>query len=82
VMVASSVLVAQVILSEASLSFLGLGDPSVMSWGSMVGAGRSVLRTAWYMTALPGLAIFVTVMSFMLIGNGLNDVFNPRLLRK
>ena len=53
-----------------------------MSWGSMVGAGRSVLRTAWYMTALPGLAIFVTVMSFMLIGNGLNDVFNPRLLRK
>ncbi|QWA11397.1 ABC transporter permease [Sodalis ligni] len=79
VMVASSVLVAQVILSEASLSFLGLGDPSVVTWGGMVGSGREVLRTAWYMTALPGLAIFLTVMAFMLIGNGLNDVFNPRL---
>ena len=51
VMVASSVLVAQVILSEASLSFLGLGDPSVMSWGSMVGAGRSVLRTCLLYTS-------------------------------
>ncbi|CAN5410296.1 ABC transporter permease [soil metagenome] len=78
VMVAASVLIAQVILAEASLSFLGLGDTSVMSWGSMVGAGRSVLRTAWYMTALPGLAIFLTVMGFMLLGNGLNDVLNPR----
>ncbi|AHF79197.1 Binding-protein-dependent transporter, inner membrane component (plasmid) [Sodalis praecaptivus] len=79
VMVASSVLIAQIILSEASLSFLGLGDPSLVSWGAMVGAGREVLRTAWYMAALPGLAIFFTVMSFMLIGNGLNDLFNPRL---
>ncbi len=82
VMVASSVLIAQIILSEASLSFLGLGDPSLVSWGGMVGAGREVLRTAWYMAALPGLAIFITVMSFMLIGNGLNDIFNPRLAGK
>ncbi|TCV98865.1 ABC transporter permease [Biostraticola tofi] len=81
VMVAASVLIAQIILSEASLSFLGLGDPSLVSWGGMVGSGREVLRTAWYMAALPGLAIFVTVMSFMLIGNGLNDIFNPRLSR-
>lgn len=82
VMVASSVLIAQIILSEASLSFLGLGDPSLVSWGGMVGTARDVLRTAWYMAALPGLAIFITVMSFMLIGNGLNDIFNPRLARK
>lgn len=81
VMVASSVLIAQIILSEASLSFLGLGDPSLVSWGGMVGTGREVLRTAWYMAALPGLAIFITVMSFMLIGNGLNDLFNPRLTK-
>jgi len=80
-MVASSVLIAQIILSEASLSFLGLGDPSLVSWGGMVGTGREVLRTAWYMAALPGLAIFITVMSFMLIGNGLNDLFNPRLTK-
>lgn len=79
VMVAASVLIAQIILSEASLSFLGLGDPSLVSWGGMVGSGREVLRTAWYMAALPGLAIFITVMSFMLIGNGLNDLFNPHL---
>ncbi|MEC5386429.1 ABC transporter permease [Uliginosibacterium sp. H3] len=78
VMVAASVMIAQVILAEASLSFLGLGDTTVMSWGGMVGAGRAVLRTAWYMTALPGLAIFITVMGFMLLGNGLNDVLNPR----
>lgn len=78
VVVAASILVAQAILADASLSFLGLGDPNVMSWGSMVGAGRPMLRTAWYMTALPGGAIFLTVMSFMLIGNGLNDLLNPR----
>lgn len=78
VIVATSILMAQAILTEASLSFLGLGDPNVISWGSMVGAGRSTLRTAWYMTALPGFAIFLTVISFMLLGNGLNDLLNPR----
>lgn len=82
VVVATSVLMAQAILTEASLSFLGLGDPSAISWGSMIGVGRATLRTAWYMTALPGAAIFITVMSFMLLGNGLNDFFNPRLKKK
>lgn len=79
VVVATSVLMAQAILTEASLSFLGLGDPSVISWGSMIGMGRTTLRTAWYMTALPGAAIFLVVISFMMLGNGLNDYFNPRL---
>lgn len=79
VVVVASVLMAQAILTEASLSFLGLGDPNVISWGSMVGAGRATLRTAWYMAALPGLAIFLTVIGFMLLGNGLNDWLNPRL---
>lgn len=79
VMVTASILIAHAILSDASLSFLGLGDPGTMSWGTMVGTGRPLLRTAWYMTALPGGAIFLTVMAFMLIGNGLNDLFNPRL---
>ncbi|MBD1587442.1 ABC transporter permease [Pseudomonas typographi] len=78
VIVAASILIAQAILTEASLSFLGLGDPSVISWGSMVGAGRSSLRTAWYMTAVPGAAIFLAVMGFMYLGNGLNDLLNPR----
>lgn len=78
VVVMASILVAHAVLTDASLSFLGLGDPAVMSWGTMIGLSRPMLRTAWYMTALPGGAIFLTVMAFMLIGNGLNDIFNPR----
>lgn len=78
VMVAASELIASVILAEAALSFLGLGDTQNMSWGSMIGDARQVLRTAWYMTAEPGMAIFFTVMAFTLLGNGLNDVLNPR----
>jgi peptide/nickel transport system permease protein len=80
VIISTSVLVAQAILTEASLAFLGLGDPNAASWGAMIGAGRETLRTAWYMSAIPGVAVFATVMSFTLIGNGLNDVFNPREL--
>ncbi|MGI4815792.1 MAG: ABC transporter permease [Janthinobacterium lividum] len=78
VIVLTSILIGQAILVEASLSFLGLGDPAVVSWGTMVATGRPLLRTAWYMTALPGAAIFVSVMSFMLLGNWLNDRLNPR----
>jgi peptide/nickel transport system permease protein len=78
VIVTASVLVANAILVEASLSFLGLGDPSVVSWGSMIGVGRDVLRTAWYMTAFPGIAVFVTVLAFTLIGTGLADLLDPR----
>ena len=73
-----SVLAGTAILTEAALSFLGLGNPNVVSWGSMIGAGREVLRTAWYMTAIPGAAIFVTVLALSLFGNGLNDLLNPR----
>jgi len=80
VIISTSVLVAQAILTEASLAFLGLGDPNAASWGAMIGAGRETLRTAWYMSAIPGVAVFATMMSFTLIGNGLNDVFNPREL--
>jgi peptide/nickel transport system permease protein len=80
VIISTSILVAQAVLTEASLAFLGLGDPNAASWGAMIGAGRETLRTAWYMSAIPGAAVFATVMSFTLIGNGLNDVFNPREL--
>ncbi|CAO3439287.1 ABC transporter permease [Azospirillum doebereinerae] len=79
VIVTSSVMVASAILMEAALSFMGLGDPNTVSWGSMIGAGRELLRTAWYLTALPGLLIVVTVLSLNLIGDGLNDALNPRL---
>ena len=76
--VTSSIMVATAILMESALSFLGLGDPNVVSWGSMIGAGREMIRTAWYLTALPGLAIVFTVLALNLIGDGLNDALNPR----
>ncbi|CAN7698719.1 ABC transporter permease [Rhizobium rhizogenes] len=76
--VTSSVMVASAILMESALSFMGLGDPNQVSWGSMIGSGRDVIRTAWYLTALPGLAIVFTVLALNLIGDGLNDALNPR----
>ena len=79
VIVTSSVLVASAILIESALSFLGMGDPNAVSWGSMIGDGRELLRTAWYLTALPGGAIVVTVLALNLVGDGLNDALNPRL---
>ena len=79
VVVTSSVLVATAILMESALSFLGMGDPNVVSWGSMIGEGREHLRTAWYLAAAPGVAIILTVLSLNLVGDGINDAFNPRL---
>ena len=79
VIVTSSVLVASAILIESALSFLGMGDPNAVSWGSMIGEGRELLRTAWYLTALPGAAIVATVLALNLVGDGLNDALNPRL---
>jgi peptide/nickel transport system permease protein len=76
--VTSSVMVASAILMESALSFMGLGDPNVVSWGSMIGSGREMIRTAWYLTALPGFAIVITVLALNLIGDGLNDALNPR----
>jgi peptide/nickel transport system permease protein len=79
VIVLASILVATAILVEAGLAFLGLGDPNVMSWGKMIGEGRGSLRTAWYLSALPGGAIVLTVLGLNLVGEGLNDAVNPRL---
>ncbi len=79
IIVLASLMVASAILLESSLSFLGLGDPNLMSWGFMIGAGRSVIRLAWWMSVFPGLAIFLTVLALNLVGDGLNDALNPRL---
>jgi peptide/nickel transport system permease protein len=75
--VTTSIMVASAVLMESALSFMGLGDPNQVSWGSMIGSGREQIRTAWYLTAIPGLAIFLTVLAFNLIGDGLTDAFNP-----
>lgn len=73
-----SIVAGSAILTESALAFLGLGNPNLVTWGSMIGAGREVLRSEWYMTAIPGAAIFLTVLSLSLVGNGLNDLLNPR----
>jgi peptide/nickel transport system permease protein len=77
--VTTSVMVATAILNESALSFLGLGDPNRVSWGSMIGAGREMLRTAWYLTAFPGAMIVAAVLALNLVGDALNDALNPRL---
>jgi peptide/nickel transport system permease protein len=78
IIVTASVMVANALLTEAGLSFLNMGDPNLISWGSMIGDGRPLLRTAWFLCALPGGAIALTVLSLNLVGDGLNDVLNPR----
>lgn len=78
VIVTSSVLVASAILTESGLAFLGLGDPNVMSWGAMVGAGREVIRTDWYIATLPGIAIVAAVLALNLLSDALNDVLDPK----
>ena len=81
IIVTGSLLVATAILTESGLSFLGLGDPNVMSWGYMVGANRDFLRHAWWLCAIPGIAIMLAVLSINLVGDGLNDALNPSLRR-
>ncbi|KRE20530.1 ABC transporter permease [Bosea sp. Root483D1] len=82
IIVMGSLMIGSAILLESSLSFLGLGDPSLMSWGYMVGAGRTRLLDAWWISFFPGVAIFLTVLALNLAGEGLNDAMNPRLARE
>ena len=79
IIVIGSLMVATAILIESGLAFLGLGDPNIMSWGFLVGAGRTMLRSAWWVCTFPGIAILITVLAINLVGEGLNDALNPRL---
>ena len=81
IVVLASLMVASAILLESSLSFLGLGDPSIMSWGYMVGAGRTVVRQAWWLSFFPGVAILITVLALNLVGEGLAEALDPRSSR-
>lgn len=71
--------VAKAILTEASLSFLGLGDPNVISWGQMIYEGKQYLATGWWMSTFAGLFIMLIVMIFYMIGDGLNFALNPKM---
>lgn len=79
--VSATLAIGTAILFEAGLSFLGLGDPNVMSWGLMIGSNRPYILAAWWAVTLPGAAIFLTVLAVSLIGDGLNDALNPKLAR-
>ena len=73
---------ASAIISEASLSFLGLGvPPEIPTWGSMLADGRAYISTSWWLALFPGLCIFTTVLGINLLGDGLRDIFDPRLRR-
>ena len=74
-----ALLIGTAILIEAGLAFLGLSDPNVMSWGLIIGAVRAVLRSAWWISTFPGIAILITVLGINLVGDGLNHALNPRL---
>ncbi|MBI4277315.1 MAG: ABC transporter permease, partial [Armatimonadetes bacterium] len=78
--IVASAEMGQIILAEASLSFLGLGlPPSIPTWGTMVADGRDIVSVAWWVSAFPGLALFVTVLGFSLFGDWLREVFDPML---
>lgn len=75
----ASLIVGGAVLFEAALSFLGLSDPSIASWGRLIGEGRVLIRTSWYIAAVPGIGILLTVLSLNLIGDALTDALNPRV---
>ncbi len=79
IIVQTSISLAFAILSEAALSFIGLGtQPPTPSWGRMLSDGRGFIQQAWWMAVFPGMAIFATVLSFNLLGDALRDVLDPR----
>lgn len=78
ILVLGSLQVAQMILAESFLSFLGLGvQPPASSWGRMLGDGRDYLLQQWWLTAIPGVAIFATALGINLLGDGLRDALDP-----
>ena len=80
VIVVATLLVGVVILLEAALSFLGAGVPvPTPAWGSMLAEGRDRIAVAWWVSSLPGVAIFLTVLSLNLFGDWLRDALDPRL---
>jgi len=69
------------IMEVASITFLGFGDPTICDWGAMMNLGRDVLISAWWQTVFPGFFLFLTVLGFNMIADGLADALNPRLVR-
>ncbi|HLZ29958.1 MAG TPA: ABC transporter permease [Chloroflexota bacterium] len=82
VVITAALQVGAAILVEASLSFLGLGDRTQISWGYMLNNAQPFLRTAWWMSVFPGLALALTVLGTNLLADGLQAALDPRLVRR
>lgn len=78
IIVIATLSIPGVILAEAALSFIGLGDPTVPSWGTILEEGQHSLTTAWWVAVEPGLMLFLTVLAFNFLGDGLRDAFDPK----
>jgi peptide/nickel transport system permease protein len=78
VITAATLSIPVFILGEATLSFLGFGDPSTFSWGRTISAGRADLDSAWWISTIPGLFLFLTVLAFNFVGDALRDATDPR----
>lgn len=80
VVISVTLRVGLAILAEASLSYLGLGvQPPTPSWGNIIADGRNYLLTAWWISLFPGLFVFLSVLAFNLIGDGIRDAFDPKM---
>lgn len=79
IIVTATMNIAGVILIATSLAFLGFGDPTIVSWGSIITEGRDVFRSAWWITSFSGSILFLTSFGFNLLGDGLRDSLDPRL---
>ncbi len=78
IIVIATLSIPGIILAEAALSFIGLGDPTVTSWGIILNAGQRSLDTAWWVAVEPGFILFLTVLAFNFLGDGIRDAFDPR----
>ncbi len=78
IIVIATLSIPGVILAEAALSFIGLGDPSIASWGMILRAGQQNLDITWWVAVAPGIMLFLTVLAFNFLGDGLRDAFDPR----
>jgi peptide/nickel transport system permease protein len=81
IIVAASLMTGTAIMIESGISFLGLGDRSAVSWGFLIGTGRTAFRVNWWLSVVPGVAIVLTVLALNLVGDGLNHWLNPRTRR-
>lgn len=78
IITAASLAIPGIILAEAAIAFLGLGDPTVPSWGRLIADGREWLRNAWWISTIPGIFLFFTVLAFNFLGDALRDALDPR----